>query len=181
MMTEETGRGPYTGKWFDERNARRRARYVKDADYREKANVAARHGYRDAAGTAPPPDPTGNMHMLNFGDTCVGKVRNIQGREGRAVLTFSKAELAQAFERPTKQVQQWAAGSDTRIPSPVHKARVIGEERVWLDVYTAPEARAILSSLAPFLKDLLYFRQDHKEAIDACRKAVAQARRHAGL
>lgn len=174
MTSEATGRGPYTGEWFDKRNKRRRERYVKDANYRETANVAARHGYRNSSGTLPPTDPMDNIHMLNpQSKSFVGHARTL--KDGRALLTVSKTELALVFDRPAKQVQQWA-GSDTRIPTPVIKARRVLVERSWQNVYSLAEAKAIVTSLAPFLKDLLYFRQDHKDAINACREAVSDVR-----
>lgn len=174
--TEPTERGPYTGKWFDERNTRRRALYATDPAYRSKANGAARDSYRKQVGMAVPPDPSENMRMLDHGPTCAGRLRVVKGR-GRRQIMFTKKELALIFGRPAKQVQQWAASNDTRIPSPLLKARVEGEEKVWLDCYTMAEARAIVTSLTPFIKDLFYLRSDHREAIDACRDAVTSVRK----
>lgn len=175
-MADETSRGPYTGKWYDERNERRKKRYRTDAEYRKTANAAARNGYRNSVGGADPPDPMDNISMLDDGPGCVGSLREVKGYP-HPTLTFSRAELALVFDRPAKQVQQWASGNDKRIPSPILKGRIVGVERLYVDVYTQDEARALVTALAPFLKELHYFRADHKEAILAARAAVTIVRK----
>lgn len=177
-MADATGRGPYTGKWYDERNKRRRDRYRKDSKYRRSANKAAREVYRKGVGAGEPFDPRTNGHMLDAGPTCVGRLRTVRGGSyDFPILTFTKAELAEVFQRPVKQIQQWAASNDRRIPSPVLRGRDEETERTWIDVYTQEEAKAIVRSLAPYLADLFYFRSDHKEAIEAVRAAVASVRK----
>ena len=175
-MADEQKRGPYTGEWFDERNKRRKARYREDAEYRTKANKAARDGYRNAVGGPQPPDPYANLALLEAGPLCAGKSRQIHG-SNRPRLTFTRAELAVVLNRPVKQVMQWASNNDKRIPSAILKGRVAGVEKFYFDVYTQAEARAIATTLAPYLKELHYFRADHKEAIEAVRYAIALLRK----
>lgn len=162
-------RGPYTGKWYDDRNERRKNRYHSDDNYRTTANKAARDGYRSTRGKSEPLDPRKNLTHLAE----IGKVRLLENGEGKA-LTFSKAEVADVFERPTKQIQQWAA--DGRIPPTAIKAKVEGVERNWLDVYSEAEVRAIVEALGPFLSELIYFRCDHVDAITAVHDAVVKVR-----
>lgn len=175
-MADDTSRGPYTGEWYDKRNERRKKRYREDAEYRKTANAAARNGYRNSVGGNDPPDPMANIAMLDDGPQCVGSLREVKGRTIQW-LTFSRAELAEVFGRPAKQVQQWASGNDKRIPSPMLKGRIVGVERLYVDVYSQAEAKALVIALAPFLKELHYFRADHKEAIMAARKAIADVRK----
>jgi hypothetical protein len=178
MATEN--RGPYTGGWYDERNKRRKKRYRTDPEYRAAANQQARNGYRKAAGVNKPFDPRNNAHMLEPGENCAGTMRELMSRPGKPkVLTFTKEELARIFQRPEKQVRQWAA--DGRIPAAMVKGRNPGHERQWVDVYTALEAKAIVNTLGWFLADLHYFRRDHAEAIDATRAAVADARKRSSI
>ena len=163
--------GAYTGKWYDERNEKRREQYHTDADYREAANKSARSGYRQAKGVAEPFDPRKNLHLL----PTAGKLRSYEGKEFEGVkVSYSKAELATIFDRPTKQIQQWAA--DGRISPTIHRAKDVGRERNWIDVYTLAEAKAIIDALGPFLSDLIYFRCDHVDAITAVHEAVDKVR-----
>ena len=90
------------------------------------------------------------------------------------VLTFSRAEVAKLFNRPTKQITVWI--TDGRIPAPVYRAKNRANEMT-VEVFTQPEVRAMLTALGPFLSQLHYFRNDHVEAINACRDAVAAVRR----
>lgn len=169
------GRGPYTGAWYDERNERRKKRYHNDPDYRSTANKSAREGYRKTAGVREPFDPRQNIGMLEPGEGCAGTMRALSHiPDAGPVLTFTKAELALIFNRPTKQIQQWAA--DGRIPSPMVRGRSTAE-RTWTEVYTQAEARAIVDALGEFLSQLIYFRTDHREVIDACRAAVTKVRK----
>lgn len=178
MATEQ--RGPYTGDWYDERNKRRKERYRKDGEYRATANRQARDGYRKAAGVNDPFDPRENAHMLEPGENSAGTMRELMTRPGKPkVLTFTKEELARIFQRPDKQVRQWAA--DGRIPAAMVKGRNLERERQWVDVYTQIEARAIVMTLGEYLADLHYFRRDHAEAIDATRAAVADARKRSAI
>lgn len=161
---------PYTGPWYDERNERRKEAYHTDPEYRANANKMARDGYRDAKGTKRPFDPRANLPTL----TSFGKVRLLDHEEAE-VLTFTKAELAAIFDRPTKQIQQWVA--DGRLPAPVSRAKVVGVERNWIDVYYEDEVRAIVNALGPWLADLIYFRCDHVDAIKAVHDAVEGVRK----
>lgn len=167
----KTKSGAYTGEWFDKRNEKRREQYHTDGEYREAMNKAARSGYRAAKGTAEPFDPRQNLHKL----PTAGKLRSYEGKEFEGVkVSYSKAELATIFDRPTKQIQQWAA--DGRIPPTVHRAKDVGRERNWIDVYTLAEAKAIIDALGPFLADLIYFRCDHVDAITAVHEAIDKVR-----
>lgn len=178
MATEN--RGPYTGEWYDKRNERRKERYHKDDDYRATANKQAREGYRKAAGVREPFDPRNNAHMLEPGENSAGTMRELMTRPGKPkVLTFTKEELARIFDRPDKQVRQWAA--DGRIPAAMVKGRNLDHERQWVDVYTAIEAKAIVMTLGQYLADLHYFRRDHVDAINATREAVADARKRSSI
>lgn len=173
-------RGPYTGEWYDQRNERRKERYRQDRAYRETANQQARNGYRKAAGVREPFDPRTNAHMLEHGPDCAGTLRELINRQGKPkVLTFTKEQLARIFDRPDKQVRQWAA--DGRIPAAMVKGRNLDFERTWVDVYTQIEAKAIVMTLGAFLADLHYLRRDHAEAIDATRAAVADARKRSHI
>lgn len=174
-------RGPYTGEWYDKRNERRKERYHKDPKYRAEANKAARDGYRKARTSTDarePFDPRRNLSMLDpASPNCVGKLRTLKDKpEVGAVLTFSKSELAEVFDRPAKQIQTWAL--DGRIPSPIIRARCeAAGERVWLEVYSVAEARALVNALGPHLAELIYFRMDNTAAIDDARNAVTKARK----
>jgi len=175
-MSDKSERGPYTGEWFDERNKRRQERYATDEKYREKVNKAARDGYRKAKGKSEPVDPRNNLDMLELGEGFIGKLRSLRGRtEAGKVPTVSKAELAVVFERPAKQITTWVF--DGRIPNPIITARDEASERQWIEVYTVPEAKAMVGALGPFLAELIYFRNDNKEAIDAAREAITKVRK----
>lgn len=178
-MPKETNKGPYTGKWYADRNERRKQRYHSDPEYRVKANKDARDGYRKARGpenVRDPIDPRPNLHMLQPGPTCAGKLRTLKDHPGAGpVMTFTRKEIGEVFGRPGKQLQVW--GLDGRIPLPMLSARCESTERSWSDVYTVPEVRAMVEALGPYLAEVVYFRIDNKEAVEACRKAVAAARK----
>lgn len=169
---EDRADKPFTGDWYDERNARRRELYRTDPEYRKRTNKQSRDTYREGKCKGVPFDPTTNIDLIR-GEKSVGKLRTlIDGKEN--VLTFTKEEVSQIFQRPVKQIQGWAY--DGRIPDTRLSGRVPGVERVWLSVYSAAEVYAMVKSLGPFLADLLYLRKDNIEAIRSCREAVHNAR-----
>lgn len=171
MSAEETKpqTGAYTGEWYQQRNERRKEKYHTDPEYRETANKLARDGYRENHGKQRPFDPRDNLPAL----ASFGTERTLDHGE-MIKLTFSKAEVAAVFNRPVKQIQQWAA--DGRIPASVQRAKVVGKERNWIDIYHEDEVRAMVEALGPFLADLIYFRCDHVDAIKAVHEAVAGVR-----
>jgi integrase len=169
-VADERNRGPYTGAWFDQRNRKRKENYHTDETYRANANKAARDGYRKSKGTATPFDPRKNLDRLES----FGTIRHVLDAGTEPMLTFSKSELANVFERPAKQLQQWAQSG--RIPATKLRGRVVGKERNLIDVYTPDEARAIIETLGPFLSEMIYFRCDHVDAIRAVHEAVEKVR-----
>ena len=166
---EDTGRGPYTGDWFDQRNERRREEYHTNEDYRAKANKDARDGYRNSKGTQRPFDPRQNLDKLET----FGTMRLLEHGEAEA-LTFTKGEVAAVFARPAKQIQQWA--QDGRIPATVERAKVPGKERNWIDIYHLDEVKVMVEALGPTLADLIYFRCDHVDAIKAVHDGIDKVR-----
>lgn len=161
---------PYTGEWFNERNKRRKENYHSDPEYREKVNAASRENYREKADVDLPFDPRDNRDLY----TSYGKLRQIEGGSSNAELTFTKAELAEVLGRPVKQVQQWA--QDGRIPKTVTRAKVVGTERNWLDVYTPAEVVALIDAIGEHLSQFVYYRTDHIDAIRAVHDAFHDLR-----
>ena len=132
--------------WSSEYRAKK---YKDDAQFREAAKERQRDNYRKRArgdtGTANP--MRANLRKLNS----FGYKRPVQGR---MVLTFTVAEMAEVLGRSTSIYKRWLGLG--QVPAPTHQT-VAGH------AYRLPEARAIAHVLADHFDEFDYYRQDHRD------------------
>lgn len=161
--------GEFTGDWYDERNARRRARYRKDKATKDIARQKSRDAYREKVGIEAkmPKMSEFKARLTDNGDT------RLVSPQGVEVKCYTCEEVGAVFDTNVKQVRRWIESD--KLPAPVLKTILNG--RFATKVYSHPEVVAMVSVLGAHFEQVLYFRNDHTQVIHDLRDAVKKARR----
>lgn len=160
--------------WGEERNARRRARYHEDAEYREKTIKAVKTRYRvvrqEQGVEVRDDDASENLAELRM----IGQEREVRLREDRIVqeLTFTVEEIAKAVDRNPQVIYRWLQNG--MLPKAVYEGRNMRNR--WHTLYTVHEARAIMMVFSAHQCRSQYYREVHTDTRDRMFEAVRAAR-----
>jgi hypothetical protein len=160
--------------WGDARNARRRARYKSNKDYREQAIAQVRESYRQGrlrdGLSVRQDDCRENIPLL----TKIGQDRpaRVDGEVLSRHLTFTIDELAVALGRNTQVVYRWV--SSGLMPGPVFEARNSRDR--WQHVYVEGEVRALLEVIGAHQATSQYYRARHSETRDRVMQSMRAVR-----
>jgi len=160
--------------WGPERNARRRERYQKDAEYRAKAIQQARDLYKRER-LAEGSEAREEDCRINIPDLPqIGVVRELRVDDEHSVrmLTFTCDDLARAVSRNPQVIYRWMQAE--LLPTPIYKAK--NHRNRWQEVYTVAEVRAIMGVFGEHQKTSQYYRSFHTDTRDLMVAAVKDAR-----
>lgn len=165
-MTDTDKKIPYsqTQEWIDKRNARRRAKYQKDASFRALKRRADKQYYASNKskglmnGHAPYDAKRIKMQCRGRKLADSGKVLDC--------LTVSEMGMALGgFHEST--MRKWI--NQSRFPPPTHKAK---EGRFRYGVYLYDEALKLCDVMREHIKTSSYLRSDHTDTIQQFFDAV---------
>ena len=160
--TEEE-RAKQRRKWVTDANARRKARYADDPNYRNAVKRASRVTARKYL-------PAGGVSVVRAGTCCAmrgeellsrGTMRRVTSAEVAAtVLTYTTEELARCIGVTTAAISRWY--SDGRFPLPRLLAKG-GKGEVL--VYTLEQSRALLDIMCEHYAEKNYLSHKDTEVV----------------
>lgn len=158
----------------EERNARRRARYQTDPDYREQVNDRNRQNYRESSGGVDLRDASNNLKILKG----LGTKREVDG--GDVILTFNAKEAAEVLDGYNEQFI-YRCLRDGRLPPMLLEAHDEvdarhGKRKVSVKVYSEGEMRAIARIMSEHQQKYSYYRKSHTDTTNALFEAVEEFR-----
>ena len=160
-------------RWAASRNARRRAAYQADPEYRDKVVQTSRKNYR-RTNAVEQVDCRSNISQLGI----LGEARTVEiAGVAHTLTTFDTAQLAQALGNyHAHGIYRWYTNG--QLPRPV--VEVVGSMGT-KKVFVLDEVLAMIGVLGPHQVTVRYYRQEHTETIDALFAAVETVRRQHGI
>jgi hypothetical protein len=136
--------------WGPERNLRRRARYRHDPEYREQVlGYVRRQTNNPTIGTIKPPTEVTDLRRVMLELPNIGVVRTvIVGDRTIRMLTFNRQEMAIIMSKSANTLGRWI--KEGLFPAPKSRAITSAPGPCRLQVYTAPEVRAMLQVILTY-------------------------------
>jgi hypothetical protein len=151
--------------WWKARNARRRAKYAEDAEYRQRVRETSRDNYRKKTGRDHF-DPTVNIGKV--GDYATERTVTLPDGSEDIMAVLTVEDVADVFGRTPLVIRNWYTKG--RIPEAALSAKVTFQRdytnktgvkiTTTKMVYAIPEVDIMLQVLAPHLATSAYYRAD---------------------